>query len=1299
MVNGASGDGKSSLIFAGVIPFAKAGFFKAKYNNWLVADFRPERSPLKNLTASLCKQLKIDNTANTEKKLGYGFSALCDLYKASPFYIDESKSEWLTADETQKKALKRKGANLLLLVDQFEEFFTNPENYSNGVPSLESQKTVNLLLETYKIAAAHNLPIYVVCTMRSDYIGQCAAFRGLPEAIGYSQFFVPRLKRQEIEQVIEGPAELAGGKISKRLTQTLINNLTEGFDQLPILQHALNHVWKMADNGEKELDLIHLAQVGGISPKSLPLEDREKFNLWFEHLPEYKKQLLENPSLSNVLNAHANELYLTAHLHFKEKFGEEISIEQSQKVIKGVFTCLTKMDKGRAVRNRMTLEEITQIINDKQVNSQTVDRLLSIYREQGNTFLQPFIAADETYRPLSGDQVLDITHESLIRNWTQLTEWAKEEYEHLQNYLDFSKQLDRWVSNNYSSGFLLPIGPLTYFEDWFEKLNPSKYWILRYESYVENGSQKLKMAEKRLEDSISFIKQSEKKLFFSRFVLKHGANKIALIIVLMATLAAITYYYFDFRIKQNEYLVEESIDKSNKLFSDKKIHAISKAKFLIANDRFRETNNLEPECIVRLNQLKNDTIALDIAIAMIQELTKKNTNDTSIYNPSGHISTKVFDFGADIFLQFTDSKFQALNRNQFKDIKVDQMNWFLGTCMLMKFYYPKNTRVQSKVLKVTEAVNKLLKKSIETGEYEILGITNENLISVYISLLALEEKPNYRKLLSVISPYEGNSTIQKRFENLFIGKPEIYLNWNKQPMGGYYELLSILYATEFETNPGAKEHLKKLISTSLNLNYGIYVPKLINDVLLKFCSSPSQAMIYINNVSVKLDNEIFLMEKPKYFFIDLTNSGLTFLPQHSKINFFIPAENKEKIWKDAEKLFLKENSMEGKLQLANFYKFYGYYYSAFFHNNNKANYYFKKAFQVFESINEKDRSKEFEVTSNTRDVWSSGTFQFLQPVPMASFEYIKSNNTHSSSPGFSEFVNNLDNRPFYDYIIKNNKFNTFSSNYGFEVISTLNETNNPKTRKQIDSIIVKVYENLKNIIESKYQKDLTSQFIYAKINLASGKSNFESKIRSELFNNKSLQINYSNIKEKLTIERNRVILFSKILIEKNSLSLCDSILFLLPKEGKSESLLKLYLEIAGKGQPEVEMKLLNLMLKSKAEEKIYWAPEFFRVLGKTGGQKIENYSLEEIRSYPEMGKSIILQKYFLGILESNRYFKALEILPEYISKSGLLEKYALMIRIEAIKRSPPLKEKNWNDSDLRTYETNIDTYFEKMMGN
>lgn len=60
MLTGASGDGKSSLVFAGLIPQARAGFFKARYSNWHVADFRPERSPLKNMATALSLALKQD---------------------------------------------------------------------------------------------------------------------------------------------------------------------------------------------------------------------------------------------------------------------------------------------------------------------------------------------------------------------------------------------------------------------------------------------------------------------------------------------------------------------------------------------------------------------------------------------------------------------------------------------------------------------------------------------------------------------------------------------------------------------------------------------------------------------------------------------------------------------------------------------------------------------------------------------------------------------------------------------------------------------------------------------------------------------------------------------------------------------------------------------------------------------------------------------------------------------------------------------------------------------------------------
>jgi hypothetical protein len=510
MVNGASGDGKSSLIYAGVIPYAKAGFFKAKYNNWIVADFRPERSPLRNLTASICKQLKIEDAEKTEKELGYGFSALCDLYKSSSFHIDESKAEWLNADDKEKKLLKRKGANLLVLVDQFEEFFTNPENYQNGIPSIESQKTVNLLLETYKLAAAQDLPIYVVCTMRSDYIGQCAAFRGLPEAIGYSQFFVPRLKRQEIEQVIEGPAELAGCKISKRLTQTMLNSLTDGFDQLPIFQHALNQIFKAATDGAEEMDLIHLAKVGGLSAKMLSVEDKNTFQKWFENIPAYKKKLLETPSLSNVLNAHANELIYKDNASLLTL--KNVDENRNVKVIKVLFQSLTTFDKGRIVRRRATVGEVMDLVNDATLSLNEFNKIILSFREEGNSFIKPYL--NESQEILDKNVVLDITHESLIRNWKLVEEWVLEEVENVQTWLEIEKPMQVWkknITNKNAFWFLtwrfsklqkyvLSSGLFVLYSNWNKKFPVHLAWLKRISAnYTSND----------VNDYHLFLKQSK----------------------------------------------------------------------------------------------------------------------------------------------------------------------------------------------------------------------------------------------------------------------------------------------------------------------------------------------------------------------------------------------------------------------------------------------------------------------------------------------------------------------------------------------------------------------------------------------------------------------------------------------------------------------------------------------------------------------------------------------------------------------------------------------------------------------
>ena len=52
--------------------------------------------------------------------------------------------------------------------------------------------------------------VYVMLTMRLDFLGDCARFQGLPEALSEGQFLVPNLSRAERRAAIEEPAQKCG---------------------------------------------------------------------------------------------------------------------------------------------------------------------------------------------------------------------------------------------------------------------------------------------------------------------------------------------------------------------------------------------------------------------------------------------------------------------------------------------------------------------------------------------------------------------------------------------------------------------------------------------------------------------------------------------------------------------------------------------------------------------------------------------------------------------------------------------------------------------------------------------------------------------------------------------------------------------------------------------------------------------------------------------------------------------------------------------------------------------------------
>ncbi len=816
MLTGASGDGKSSLVYAGIIPNARAGFLKSKYSQWAVADFRPERSPYKNLCRSLAGQLGIESVQTVQSELKHGFSALIELYRNSDRHLDRGSQEWLQADDQGKAVLKRKSANLLILVDQFEEFFTNPENYQNGAPSRESNLVLNLLLETARIALEEDLPIYIVFTMRSDFIGQCAAFRGLPEYIGFSQFFVPRLNRSQLQQVIEEPAKLSGNKISRRLSERLIHDLTEGGDQLPILQHALNQIWHAADQGKEEMDLIHYAMVGGMHVDELPDDQILKCKQWFENLSGELRNCYHEPGLQNVLDTHTNKLFSQAPDYFKEKTGKSISTEDASFIIKTAFTCLTKIDQSRAVRNRMTLSEITNIINHRGLDTKTVGTVLNIFREPGNTFIRPFIFPDDEQTELSEDDVLDITHESLIRNWRMLDQWANNEFENHVISLDFGKQLNRWLESEKSNNFLLSIGPLIYFENWYEKVNPNAYWIARYLPEDLDKKEKLEKSKKILTDGQEFLKLSAKKHVVTRTVMRYGPKRIAAVIGVFALIFFMAFTAMDYMQKQNDYVLQsikkETIDLANR--SDLGIQFIVP----LITEQMIANNITVPEVVKGIpDPVQKIRIATGIASQLVLQ---------GRYEPKDEIL---------LSLHLADSLLKRLNPNGLKTKAISEslqlINDYSATAGLAHYYNPSpdlHDFVISNAGRSAEWATFIFETQPEGfTDIQNLHTTLENALNN--SVFAPDEINN---ILNNISPFENERLSGWLKENyrrdklLIRGAQPIY----GSRYNGLYQELAYLYAAVGDSEM-ALQSLDSLLqnqNTYFQNDYGTHIENASN---------------------------------------------------------------------------------------------------------------------------------------------------------------------------------------------------------------------------------------------------------------------------------------------------------------------------------------------------------------------------------------------------------------------------------------------------------------------------------------
>jgi hypothetical protein len=219
VVHGDSGSGKSSIVRAGVLVQLQQGH-AATDASWRTCAMLPREDTLGNLARALAGLLADEPTPDQILDVRH----ILNRGRRAP----ETLSQILRQGETD---------HICILVDQFEELFSFVKRRGPE----EARLFVDLL-----VGLQENPPpgLYAILTMRSEFLGHCARFEGLAEAVNRTQYLLPRMERPALLRAICEPATLYGGEVSQELAECLIADAGGHQDQLPLIQHGLMRLWR-----------------------------------------------------------------------------------------------------------------------------------------------------------------------------------------------------------------------------------------------------------------------------------------------------------------------------------------------------------------------------------------------------------------------------------------------------------------------------------------------------------------------------------------------------------------------------------------------------------------------------------------------------------------------------------------------------------------------------------------------------------------------------------------------------------------------------------------------------------------------------------------------------------------------------------------------------------------------------------------------------------------------------------------------------------------------------------------------
>jgi tetratricopeptide (TPR) repeat protein len=392
-VLGASGSGKSSVVFAGIVPLLQ------QTGHWQFTYFRPGSDPSRDPFQALAQAL-----VPLYAPEGDATDQMVQARKLASHLQSGELSLMNVISRIQHNYLNQR---VLLIADQFEELYTLcPEEATR-------RSFLNCLLSSLSPAVTEKAaPLVLVATMRADFLGNALSYRPLADVLQTGQVLLGAMNRGELCQVIEQPAVKLGVTFEAGLVKRILDAVADEPGSLPLLEFALTELWGRRSGKQ----LTHAA---------------------YQAIGE----------VEGALARYADEQY--ARLSQSE-----------QEQVRRIFIQLVRPGEGTEDTRRLaTKAELGE--QQWQLVEQLADSRLVVTSRDG--------VKQET---------VEVVHEALIRNWSQLRQWMEKDRLFRAWQERLRAAMHQWEETKRDEGALLRGLPLTEAEEKLkerrEELSPAE---------------------------------------------------------------------------------------------------------------------------------------------------------------------------------------------------------------------------------------------------------------------------------------------------------------------------------------------------------------------------------------------------------------------------------------------------------------------------------------------------------------------------------------------------------------------------------------------------------------------------------------------------------------------------------------------------------------------------------------------------------------------------------------------------------------------------------------------------------